>query len=291
MVRLPSCLRFASVWGTAVRPVFLYRRFGCGLRRYGDSAAGPVFPYVRDWPGLRRFENGVVCLVFPYRCFRVGYVVMGIVRQARYSHTYAIGVVCVDLRIVRIARYSLTDVLGAVCGGMGIVRQARYPHYVRFRVGLRRFGDSVFCLVFPCVRFRRRWCALAGFGRAKRGPVAVWTMGPLVRKACVSPYLLRTFLNRSEEALARANWPKPGSTDARLALMIWSKVLFFMVFFLSPRSRHVFLPTSVFPCRRPRVVCLCFSFLVLLLCLHRTSGGGVAACRARLFFCISVGLS
>ena len=44
------------------------------------------------------------------------------------------------------------------------------------------------------------------------------------------PYLLRTFFIRSEEALASANWPKPGSMEARLALMIWLKVSFFMVF-------------------------------------------------------------
>ena len=40
-----------------------------------------------------------------------------------------------------------------------------------------------------------------------------------------------TFLNRPEDALARANWPKPGSMEARLELRIWLKVsLFFMMF-------------------------------------------------------------
>ena len=79
------------------------------------------------------------------------------------------------------------------------------------------------------------------------GPVAIRT-GTLIRKTgcrgplgtvaarCVirwnrgKPYLLRTFFIRSEEALASANWPKPGSMEARLALMIWLKVSFFMVF-------------------------------------------------------------
>ena len=78
------------------------------------------------------------------------------------------------------------------------------------------------------------------------GPVAIRT-GTLIRKTgcrgplgtvaarCVirwnrgKPYLLRTFFIRSEEALASANWPKPGSMEARLALMIWLKVSFFMV--------------------------------------------------------------
>lgn len=79
------------------------------------------------------------------------------------------------------------------------------------------------------------------------GPVAIRT-GTLIRKTgcrgplgtvaarCVirwnrgKPYLLRTFFIRSEEALASANWPKPGSMEARLALMIWLKVSFFMMF-------------------------------------------------------------
>lgn len=77
------------------------------------------------------------------------------------------------------------------------------------------------------------------------GPVAIRT-GTLIRKTgCRGPlgtaaarhvirwnrkaYLLRTFFIRSEEALASANWPKPGSMEARLALMIWLKVSFFMV--------------------------------------------------------------
>ena len=78
------------------------------------------------------------------------------------------------------------------------------------------------------------------------GPVAIRT-GTLIRKTGCrgplgtaaarhvirwnrKPYLLRTFFIRSEEALASANWPKPGSMEARLALMIWLKVSFFMVF-------------------------------------------------------------
>ena len=95
-------------------------------------------------------------------------------------------------------------------------------------------------------------------GHAKRGPVAGVDRGTPFDGKSASPYLLRTFLNRSEEALARANWPKPGSTDARLALMIWSKVLFFMVLFLSPRCRPVFPDGLFFPCRRPRIVYVFF---------------------------------
>lgn len=39
-------------------------------------------------------------------------------------------------------------------------------------------------------------------------------------------YLLKTFLNKVEEALAKANWLRPASMETVLALAIWSKVLF-----------------------------------------------------------------
>ena len=119
------------------------------------------------------------------------------------------------------------------------------------------------------------------------GPVAIRT-GTLIRKTgcrgplgtvaarCVirwnrgKPYLLRTFFIRSEEALASANWPKPGSMEARLALMIWLKVSFFMMF---PFGR----PLGFFFClllRRAarRFVVFLSLYLLLFFCCAFTIG-------------------
>ena len=110
------------------------------------------------------------------------------------------------------------------------------------------------------------------------GPVAIRT-GTLIRKTgcrgplgtvaarCVirwnrgKPYLLRTFFIRSEEALASANWPKPGSMEARLALMIWLKVSFFMVLLSDGRLSSSF----VFFCVA-RLVASLFSYLCIFCC-------------------------
>lgn len=69
-------------------------------------------------------------------------------------------------------------------------------------------------------------CDLRIGKKGERGAVAPAPCLPSGKRS----YLLRTFLKRSAEALARANWPKPGSMEARSELMIWSKVLFFMMF-------------------------------------------------------------
>ncbi len=249
---------FAAFFGnSAVCSVFPYVRNQSCLRRYGYSADCSVSPNVRDWLGLRRYGYSVACPVFPYVRFDVVCVGMGMVRSGWYSRTYAIGVVCVVLGMARLGWYSRACAVGSVCDGAGMV-------------------------------------LVVGKGKGSRG--SCWNHGtPCAERVCAvlsGSYLLRTFLNRSEDALARASCPKPGSTEARLAVMIWSKVLFFMVC----SFRRVLRPSvsssdGSVPSCRPRSVLCVFLFLVLLLCLHRTSGAVVRACRARRFLGISVGLS
>lgn len=75
--------------------------------------------------------------------------------------------------------------------------------------------------------------------------------------------LVENLLHRSAETLANANWPKPGSTEARLELTIRSKALCFMMF---PFGRPlVFFFVSVFSHRAAHRFYAVFLFLVFLL--------------------------
>lgn len=120
------------------------------------------------------------------------------------------------------------------------------------------------------------------------GPVAIRT-GTLIRKTgcrgplgtvaarCVirwnrgKPYLLRTFFIRSEEALASANWPKPGSMEARLALMIWLKVSFFMMFPFGRPPVFLLLSSSA-SCGASLLVVFLSLYLLLFFCCAFTIG-------------------
>ena len=140
------------------------------------------------------------------------------------------------------------------------------------------------------------------------GPVAIRT-GTLIRKTgcrgplgtvaarCVirwnrgKPYLLRTFFIRSEEALASANWPKPGSMEARLALMIWLKVSFFMVFPFGRPPVFLLLSSSASRGSSLRCFLVSVSSVVFLLCLHYRQEGMRTSCRNRHFYCRLIGSS
>ena len=85
------------------------------------------------------------------------------------------------------------------------------------------------------------------------------------------PYLLRTFFIRSEEALASANWPKPGSMEARLALMIWLKVSFFMMFPFGRPPVFLLLSSSA-SCGASLLVVFLSLYLLLFFCCAFTIG-------------------
>lgn len=139
------------------------------------------------------------------------------------------------------------------------------------------------------------------------GPVAIRT-GTLIRKTgCRGPlgtaaarhvirwnrkaYLLRTFFIRSEEALASANWPKPGSMEARLALMIWLKVSFFMVFPFGRPPVFLLLSSSASRGSSLRCFLVSVSSVVFLLCLHYRQESMRTSCRNRHFYCRLIGSS
>lgn len=88
-------------------------------------------------------------------------------------------------------------------------------------------------------------------------------------------YLLKTFLNKVEEALAKANWLRPASMETVLALAIWSKVLFCIFSSFHAARRFV-----------------CWFMLraepFVLLWLHCRHSSGVKSRRFRRFFCIFI---
>ena len=139
------------------------------------------------------------------------------------------------------------------------------------------------------------------------GPVAIRT-GTLIRKTgCRGPlgtaaarhvirwnrkaYLLRTFFIRSEEALASANWPKLGSMEARLALMIWLKVSFFMVLPFGRPPVFLLLSSSASRGSSLRCFLVSVSSVVFLLCLHYRQESMRTSCRNRHFYCRLIGSS
>ena len=94
-------------------------------------------------------------------------------------------------------------------------------------------------------------------------------------KTFMESYLLKAFLNKVEEALAKANWLRPASMETVLALAIWSKVLFCIF--------------SSFHAVR-RFVCW-FMLRVepfVLLWLHCKHSSGAGSRRFRRFFCIFI---
>lgn len=103
-----------------------------------------------------------------------------------------------------------------------------------------------------------------------------WSVGNRGSPLCDSlesgkPYLLRTFFIRSEEALASANWPKPGSMEARLALMIWLKVSFFMMFPFGRPPVFLLLSSSA-SCGASLLVVFLSLYLLLFFCCAFTIG-------------------
>ena len=210
----------------------------------------------------RTYATGLVC------------VGMGMLRGWQYPHTDVLGSVSVGSGILRSVWYPHTDVLGSVCVGTGIVRPVRYPRIDAFDVV--SVGSGIGRLV----------CA----GMRKGVPWPVWTGGPLWRKVCVAllvedlPEQVGGGLGEGELAEARVDGREVGVDD-----LVEGAVLHGVVPFAAVPAR--LSGRSLLPLP-PAADRLCvFSFLVLLLWLHRTSAGGVRACRARLFFCISVGLS
>ena len=122
-----------------------------------------------------------------------------IVGFVRYLHNDAIGVVCIGMGILCGWRYSRTAVLCSVCVGLGIVGIAWYS---------RAYACGTVCDGLGIVGFVRYPRTDALHVRAyARGPVAVWTMGPLAEVCAPCAYLLRAFLNSSEDASARAVGP------------------------------------------------------------------------------------
>ena len=113
-------------------------------RRFRMPASRSGFPVVRD---------AAIAVVASAVC-----VGLGIAWQSWYSRADVLDPVCVGMGIVWPAWYSRTAAIGVVCDGSGIVWQSWYS-----RAGVLR--------------------GRAAGGHAKRGPVAVWTMGPLFRKS------------------------------------------------------------------------------------------------------------
>lgn len=87
------------------------------------------------------------------------------------------------------------------------------------------------------------------------------------------------------------NWSKPGSMEARLALMIWLKVSFFMVFPFGRPPVFLLLSSSASRGSSLRCFLVSVSSVVFLLCLHYRQESMRTSCRNRHFYCRLIGSS
>ena len=113
---------------SAVRPVFPYRRMGCGLHWHGDTVVCLTFPNRRDLRGLRWYGDSAVRPAFPYRCFWCGFRRFGNSRVCLAPPNRRIS--------VRFHRYGNTARLAV-------------SSYRCIRCCLRWFGDTAIRPVFP----------------------------------------------------------------------------------------------------------------------------------------------
>ena len=127
------------------------------------------------------------------------------------------------------------------------------------------------------------------------GPVAIRT-GTLIRKTgCRGPLgttAARHVIRWNRKALLVEDLlHQPGSMEARLALMIWLKVSFFMVFPFGRPPVFLLLSSSASRGSSLRCFLVSVSSVVFLLCLHYRQESMRTSCRNRHFYCRLIGSS